>query len=220
MNYLMKKRDAMLNSAKKSRIPSGYQEVEYITVPVGAYIDLQKTSTDIDKLETIIIPTNVSRTAQHFLGGRTNTSNYKLYLQIGNDQTNPIALYGNSTSLCNSFSTLWKSTENSVEIILRKGEQIITINDVVRGTNTKNNTIEPFNLYLFAWNANGSITADYQGRVYETKLSKYQSGTYTLQRHLIPCWRKSDNEVGFYDLIDDVFFINSGSGNFSKGADV
>jgi hypothetical protein len=37
---------------------------------------------------------------------------------------------------------------------------------------------------------------------------------------LIPCYRKSDNEIGVYDIINEKFYTNIGTGTFTKGADV
>lgn len=37
---------------------------------------------------------------------------------------------------------------------------------------------------------------------------------------LIPCYRKSDGEIGMYDLISNTFFTNAGTGAFTKGSDV
>ena len=37
---------------------------------------------------------------------------------------------------------------------------------------------------------------------------------------LIPCYRKSDNAVGMYDIVSDTFFTSAGSGIFTKGGDV
>lgn len=39
-------------------------------------------------------------------------------------------------------------------------------------------------------------------------------------RNFIPCYRKSDNVIGLYDLVNDVFYTNNGTGIFLKGADV
>lgn len=44
--------------------------------------------------------------------------------------------------------------------------------------------------------------------------------SWTLVRELIPCYRKSDSVIWMYDLVNDVFYINAGSGNFIKGPDV
>lgn len=38
--------------------------------------------------------------------------------------------------------------------------------------------------------------------------------------HLIPCYRKSDGEIGMYDLASKTFLANAGTGSFMKGADV
>lgn len=36
----------------------------------------------------------------------------------------------------------------------------------------------------------------------------------------IPCYRKDDNKIGLYDLIERNFYTNQGTGNFSKGKDM
>lgn len=41
-----------------------------------------------------------------------------------------------------------------------------------------------------------------------------------LMRNFIPCYRKSDNEVGLYDIVSRSFFANNGTGTFSAGPDV
>ena len=38
--------------------------------------------------------------------------------------------------------------------------------------------------------------------------------------NLIPCYRKSDTEIGMYDVINDIFYSNEGTGTFLKGGDV
>lgn len=42
----------------------------------------------------------------------------------------------------------------------------------------------------------------------------------TLVRDLVPCYRISDGVIGMYDTVNNVFYTNSGSGTFTKGADV
>jgi len=37
---------------------------------------------------------------------------------------------------------------------------------------------------------------------------------------LIPCYRKSDNVIGLYDMVGGTFYINNGTGTFTKGDDV
>lgn len=44
------------------------------------------------------------------------------------------------------------------------------------------------------------------------------NGTRTID--LIACYRKSDGEIGMYDIVSGAFFANAGTGSFTKGADV
>ena len=37
---------------------------------------------------------------------------------------------------------------------------------------------------------------------------------------LVPCYRKSDDEIGMYDLVRKQFYTNAGTETFLKGADV
>ena len=41
-----------------------------------------------------------------------------------------------------------------------------------------------------------------------------------LLRDFVPCKRNSDNELGMYDLVNDVFYTNSGTGEFVSGPEV
>ena len=49
---------------------------------------------------------------------------------------------------------------------------------------------------------------------------KYGMNGGGLIQYFIPCYRRSDNVIGFYDLVNDVFYTNAGSGTFSKGPNV
>ena len=56
----------------------------------------------------------------------------------------------------------------------------------------------------------------FNGKIYDFSISK--NGTEI--HHLVPCYRKSDDVIGFYDVITDTFYTNAGSGNFTKGGDL
>lgn len=83
---------------------------------------------------------------------------------------------------------------------------------VSRSTSMANNNL---GISLFAaLNAN---TYNCKATLYECK-AFFSGGIF---KHLIPCYRKADNAIGLYDIINDEFFTNANSGgNFTKGADV
>jgi len=66
-----------------------------------------------------------------------------------------------------------------------------------------------------ATNRNGSVLAQshFIGRVEYSKI--YDNGT--LVRNMIPCYRRSDLKPGMYDTVNNVFYTNSGSGEFILG---
>lgn len=41
-----------------------------------------------------------------------------------------------------------------------------------------------------------------------------------LVRDLVPCYRKADNVAGMYDLVNDVFYTNAGTGEFIVGGEI
>jgi hypothetical protein len=48
----------------------------------------------------------------------------------------------------------------------------------------------------------------------------YNRNTSTYERQMIPCYRKSDNVIWMYDIVNWVFYTNNGSWTFTKWNDV
>jgi len=80
-------------------------------------------------------------------------------------------------------------------------------------TNTIQTDLE---LYLFGQNRNNTAVDMSVGKIYYLKF--YDNST--LIADFVPCYRKSDNEIGLYDVIRKKFYTNSGTGIFIKGNDV
>ena len=73
------------------------------------------------------------------------------------------------------------------------------------------------NFWLFRRNANSEDLKYYSyNKLYYFRM--YQNGT--LVRDFIPCYRNSDNEAGLYDLINNIFYTNQGTGKFIKGPSI
>ena len=40
------------------------------------------------------------------------------------------------------------------------------------------------------------------------------------EANFIPCYRKTDNEIGMYDTVEETFYTNQGTGKFDVGPNV
>ena len=72
------------------------------------------------------------------------------------------------------------------------------------------------NIYLFKGKN------DYGGDVTGLQKIKYCKiwEEDNLIRNLVPCYRKSDNKLGLYDIVNGKFYTNQGTGEFTAGPDV
>ena len=66
---------------------------------------------------------------------------------------------------------------------------------------------------IFAGNDNGTVKFKSKMRLYNLKISKDNEMKY----EFIPCYRNRDGKAGLYDLINNVFYLNDGTGEFIKG---
>ena len=92
---------------------------------------------------------------------------------------------------------------------------ILTLPDNSTTTVTDYTFTTPSTLAIFALNQDGSIIEYSKTKLYNFKI--YDGDT--LIRDFIPCYRNSDNEVGLYDLVDNKFYTNAGTGKFEYNKD-
>ena len=206
-------------NSKQGKLPSEYQQVEYIESTGTQYIDTGKfapLNTDIYVRFQINDTTQSSSNNGAIFGGRSaQTSNTctLFYLASTNPQyfrfdranqttigkANQISINNQSIyefSYINNIATLKNLTEN----------QEISSNIATPSTFTTNS------LNLFAVGG-GTI---FKGKIFEWKY--WEKGE--LLQNFIPCYRKNDNVVGMYDTINNVFYENAGTGEFLKGKNV
>jgi hypothetical protein len=72
-------------------------------------------------------------------------------------------------------------------------------------------------LFIFALNNGGSANYFGSGKLYNMRI---YSAAGVLLRDFKPCYRKSDNVIGLYDLKNNVFYTNAGTGTFTKGSNI
>lgn len=93
----------------------------------------------------------------------------------------------------------------------------IYINDNLIETFGDSSFSSPYNSLICARNnASGYPEELCKSRIYYVKIWD----DTTLIRNYIPCYRKLDNVIGMYDIVNNVFYTNQGTGEFIAGGDV
>ena len=202
MNHLLIKKKAILNNATKTRIPAEYQEVEWIQSTGTQYIDLNYTPT----INTDYIVDGCFLSDGRF-GAITSTERHYFGVISGNwgcSVFNPFGAWNHNLGAYDTNRHIFSMSKDG-----------FLIDDILKSS-AGNNVINA-NLYAFATNNNVASDKYYaNAKIYNITIK--ENGINTMM--LIPCYRKSDNEVGMYDIINDTFYTNQGTGAFQKGGDV
>ena len=215
MTALMRRR--MMMAAKEQSgggLPDTFQRVEWVGIPSknGAYIDTGVACS----------ATTIRMVAKYVHLGSSDC--YGVATKKGDGSNNQYSFFG-------YFS--WKSqfawgtyfygpacspnTVYEADATFKNRDQQVVLNGV-SGSNDKTayaNGTGTF--YIFGRNNDGAIGNQPAGmRFYYLRIYIDDE----LVRDCIPCYRKSDGEIGMYDFVSNSFFTNAGSGTFEKGDDV
>lgn len=205
-------------SAPSSRLPKGYQEVEYLESTGESYIVTHKLYSSIKKYE---LRTRFQITSRTNYGGVFNAGNlpskftFRL-LQRGNAGDSGYYAVPNSLSKTANFSiTTTHGFVNIADIVLKEGFFQINNEQYTANTIIGEESIDECYFELFR---NTDNNAYYYCRCKMYKLELDEDGITCL--NLIPCYRTSDRVAGMYDIVNDVFYVNQGTGEFLVGPDV
>ena len=196
---------------RTSRLPAEYQEVEYIESTGTQYINTGVNIATTDNI-TLTLEPRVSVGDKVFWGAYNSDSEccevamfsqstynkFRFNLQLPDTLTNnPAVVYGDKYTFVFDNGK-WK------------------YQDVYYGVTQADNLTAP--AYIFARNRIDQHSVDKyaQMRLYSCQIERGGS----LIRNFVPCYRKSDNVIGLYDLVNNAFYTNAGTGTFLKGADI
>ena len=189
----------------KSRLPSIYQEVEYIESSGTQYIDTGYEPQNYFGIDMFFSFSSISSAYQTPFSAGTGGSQLVVVIR---DSATYFRYFSGSASVLNT--TLLANTRYNLQVD-KNGR--ITFNNVSTTSAYSAPLSSNETLFLFA-RANQENYAYI--KLYSCKL--YNNGV--LVRNFVPCYRKSDNEIGLYDLVNGVFYTNQGTGTFTKGNDV
>ena len=214
---MMAIRRRVLMASKKKRLPSAYQEVEWIGGNGFQYLATNYTPTITEnmKIEIDYMFTFKQRGDCFLFGSKLDANTDTVTFQCEN--------YDNINWYCasgiwqfRSFLGMVGNKLNTRYSLVMDGN-VITVDNLTSTTSEarRNRTAVP--IYVFAGNWQGRMQFINLGaRIY--RLTFTADGVK--EADFIPCYRKSDGEIGMYDMVSKTFYTNAGTGTFLKGADV
>lgn len=201
-----------LSGKKKPRLPREFREVEWIGNDSNAWIQTDEYVLSTDEIDTefafedgdydkyviCCIPWNKpSRFAMgvhlaKFTAGYGSTT-------TGNSSMKPLTRKDNDFHKWHYLNKVFEITDLDIYF---NGEEAVykDSSDITRGK------VRIF----WGWS---SVT---KGKI--KSYTQKRSGQEII--NLVPCYRKSDGEIGMYDLVSKTFYTNQGTGTFTKGEDV
>lgn len=211
-------------------LPDEYQKVEYIKSTGTQYINTGVRPANTLKTN-IIYTDNAASGSNYVLGSRTgaqgsssihygivgNASDYSIRTYFLSNDGNDGTIIGPKRSANIKYDVLLEIQKNS------DNKYIIhsTLKDLTNN-NEYNTDTSP--------NVDG-ITQDYPNiYVFAIKDNQIHKGMSLHQltfwneniliRNFIPCYRKSDNKPGMYDIVNNQFYTNAGTGEFIAGDNI
>lgn len=191
--------------ASNPRLPEGYTKVEYIQSTGTQHIDTKLRPSQTMRVDIDIYVPELPSASAAFFGSIQKISTYYIqFTAIPYGITTVRFLYGRSIFDTSSLLTVGRHqiSLDSQNKEARYDDEVITIASPY--TFESNGS-----LYLFYSPAAGT-----HGKFYMYSCQIYEEGT--LIRDMVPC-KNASGAVGMYDLVNDVFYANSGTGTFIAG---
>lgn len=221
MNYFTQKRKLFIKT-EEGRLPDTYQQVRWISSSGTQYIDTGIKLNNNDEVYIKFSINNLDSTCGIFgtRGASTSEKAFCLGKQKGTSSDTLILDFNNSNyaSYRELLTIPTYTIDDIFECKIDKYTRQVKINNSIVGENTIlcNDAFNcDTNCYIFK--TNNYFTQNCASiKLYNFTIRNLNNVIH----NYIPCYRKSDGEVGIYDLISQQFFINSGTGEFTKGGDI
>lgn len=202
-----------------SYIPVEYQQVEYIESTGTQHINTGYVPQGHPEMQAEIQFTHTGYTANsnRIFGATGITTGGRFSTNFGGgsgDYTQFLAWINRNSEIriANKNLDFWRQKHKY--ILSNSG---IKIDDTPYGGYQSSIVCDcPFYFFTSPSSVDGNTNNHTKYRLYYGKL--YENDI--LVRDLVPCYRKSDNEIGLYDRVNDVFYTNAGTGTFLHGDEI
>ena len=193
---------------EKDQFKDLYQQIEYIENTGKQYIDTGFIPNSNTSIEMKASNSSTSTTCLYCARTGLNENTYTAFLIYG---TSLRVDYYNK-----QYSSVMTAVSDKIYVYKQCKNLIYLDGTLIKSLDAVNFSCE-YNMYLMASHLGGSGNGNIgKAKLYYCKIWDDE----TLVRDFIPCYRKADNVVGMYDLVNRVFYTNAGTGEFIKGPDV
>lgn len=186
---------------KKTGLPAEYQEVEYIESTGTQYIDTGIASTQYITAHLDMQFTEYSSSSMIIIAWSTGAGRW-----FGKGALNK---YGGGTGAVSDVDALLRK---EIDVFFTSSTTGFTIDGV---TYSKAVTSSKSNGYTMFAGRNVSTGVSYYASAKLYKATIQENGVTI--RELVPCYRKSDNKPGLYDMVENTFYTNQGTDEFITG---
>ncbi len=195
-------------------VPGEYTQLEYLESSGSQYIDSGVVAADDVGISADFYKKEPGD--QVVVGGVSPSGQYisSMYINSASNMFLAWNGYNNGWSSGGVQLNKWYQTK----LNLYNDRQSIVDGENYVVLNTPLGASDAYSLYLFAlwWGDIGVAKNNFIGRVSNIKISKGNS----LIRDFVPARRDSDSVLGMYDIVNHVFYVNQGSGEFVAGPSV
>lgn len=211
-------RRRLIMSIKKKENFDDFKKLEYIETTGTQYIDTgyfpNPTTT---KIETRFSLTNNTVIIQRIFGARDNPKSVSpgscnIFFNVNQDKIR--------LDWTGKLLTKYVNLNEEITLICINNKATVIQNGVSTEQigSEKLTTKLPYSMYIGTFNNAGTV--DGIGAYAKWENFKIYDENNNLVMRMIPCYRKSDGEIGMYDLVNNKFYTNRGTGTFIKGPDV
>lgn len=219
--------DSAAAAAAMTGAPAGYARLRYLqsdgAVCINTEIKMNQDSRVVCRFAAVEEMAYGTNRSGYVFGARKSTSSMQFCFgqypkQAANGKDRWLAAYDTTSSGGTvdpdvfPFDTAWHTVDYNANVVQIDGT---TVKSFSQSSGFECNA----NLRLFALIQYASSTDYYYGKFRISEVWIYQDGT-TLAQHYIPVRRESDDELGLYDLVNDVFRTKAGNGSFVSGGEV
>jgi len=196
-----------------TRLPNTYQEVEYIQSSGTQHIDTLHKHTTNTKFEVKFAFQSMTATYSWICWARTTYSS--------SDDLDLFVHYSNSSYTVRywcgwTMNDSWKSITVNTPHVMTLSKTLVTLDSENLSLSASLSSCN-YNDWLFWVNQQWSLTdSKLKAKVYYFKIYEWT----TLVRYFVPCYRKSDNVIWMYDLVNNQFYTNAWTWSFTKWSDV